>query len=131
MNWKILFKAMKFSLLPTLLTFTLLFLGFMSFTQAFNFLTANGDLSIFVRISLFIAEMALISYMYRLYEIEYLQEEKIVKNSQELPGKIQLDSVKKMSDYQEVKRFFPSETGYVNIYKTDNENYIVLKKNVY
>ena len=131
MNGKILLKAMKFSLLPTLLTFTLLFLGFMSFEKAFDFLTANDGWSIFVRISLFIAEICLIFYMYKRYEKTYLKELEIKekeKKLENLPIKSE-KSGKSIPHYCEVKEFFPSRTGYVEVLKTDNENYVLLKKN--
>jgi hypothetical protein len=140
MNWKVLLKAMKFSLLPTLLTFTLLFLGFMSFTDAFNFLTSNNGWSIFVRISLFIAEMSLIFYMYKRYEIDYLNELKIQEEKErkakklnsmtELPVKIFPNSSISYPDYKELRDIFECETGYFKFYKTDNDNYILLQRNV-
>lgn len=130
MNGKILLKAMKFSLLPTLLTFTLLFLGFMSFEKAFNFLTANDGWSIFVRISLFIAEIILISVMYGIYKEE--EEINKLKKINDVPS----DTIdEKYVEYSEwLGNSFFSNGEYKSSYsyksyKTENDDIIIIKRN--
>jgi hypothetical protein len=125
MNWKILFKAMKFSLLPTLLTFTLLFLGFMSFEKAFNFLTGNDFLSMFVRVGLFIAEIALIFTMYEVYSKEEYQ--KSLLNPENLEG---LNFTDRYSDNKLKELFNQSYNGSYrySASKTKDSDFVIVKQ---
>lgn len=72
MKIKILLKALRFSLLPTLVTILLILVGFFSFTETLNFVTSNSGWAIFTRIALFIAEVLLVIIMYRVYENDEL-----------------------------------------------------------
>lgn len=119
MKTKILLKALRFSLLPTLVTILLILVGFFSFEDTLTFITSNSPGAIAVRVLLFIAEVVLVIVMYNYY----LKEDVITntKGNGVHHEKIRADNY--------INRVIPwSSDDYVKIHKTNHSNFFLFEK---
>lgn len=73
MNYKILFKSLKFAFLPTFSVLMLLFFAFFSISKTLAFIGSNNWIAILLRVILFVAEVGLVCYMYN----QYIEEENL------------------------------------------------------
>ena len=120
MNTKILLKSLKFSLLPTLITFSLLLLGFMSFENALAFLTAQTFWPIVVRILLFVAEIVLIFIMYKHYEEEEFRQNITTDDKKG-------DRISYSSYVGNLFDSFSSSRDELKVYKTKNSKLLLIE----
>lgn len=74
MNFKYLFKALRFACLPTLSVLVLLFFAFFDIGKTIAFISSDNAAAIILRICLVLAEIALIIIMYNEYEKKDLIE---------------------------------------------------------
>jgi hypothetical protein len=119
MKTKILLKALRFSLLPTIVTILLILVGFFSFTETLNFVTSNSSGAILTRVALFIAEIVLVIVMYRYYE-----KEDVINNAEATflyRDKTRCDSY--------ISSLTPwSSSDYVRIHRTKKSNMFLFEK---
>lgn len=73
MNYKNLYKAMRFMFLPTLVMFSLLLVGFWSVAGFWNFITSDSPGAVIVRVALFTIEIMVVAMMY----LEYQKDDEI------------------------------------------------------
>ncbi len=81
MNAKILAQALKFACLPTLSVLVLLFFGFFSISKTIAFISSDDSWAVFLRVTAVIAEIILVTVMYKQYESE--EQKKMLINNPE------------------------------------------------